>query len=64
MRILRKVQAWRAARHVSFADGDIAASIAARVGAAEYEFNSISRDVLAVMLEAPRKPRPANAQPL
>jgi hypothetical protein len=55
MRILKKVRAWRATRQGSFADADVAATLEARVGAAEYEFNAISRDVLAVMLDRPQQ---------
>lgn len=53
MRILGRVQTWWARQPDVFMVEPPVASIAARLGAAEYEFHSIVRDVAAVMLDGP-----------
>ncbi len=58
MGILRKVRAWRAGRLPAFDAAAEPASLEARLGAAEYEFRQISRDVHAVLLDGPRTGAP------
>ncbi|NOT70376.1 MAG: hypothetical protein HOP09_03545 [Hyphomicrobium sp.] len=53
MGIFKSFRTWRVGRDVAFIEDPASVSIEARLGAAEYEFRSIARDVAAVMLDGP-----------
>jgi hypothetical protein len=54
MKIVRMVQAWRERQLPTFGATREPASIEARLGAAEYEMQQITRDVYAVLLNETR----------
>jgi hypothetical protein len=56
MDIFSRLKGWHADRTARFVDEPTAASIEARLGAAEYECQLIARDVAAVVMDrSPRK---------